>query len=226
MKHIATFVVFMFLTACTRHYDWHQRITMVIDTPNGEARGSVVQAVEIKYFPKWMQALVPGEISYDFRGEALVVDIGQGQYVFALLSSALWAEGIYRDLGKRPDIYRAIEKQKGEPPRTLSERFSPRMVTFGDIRDPESVQIVDRTNLAATFGPGYALLEITFESTRDSVTEGRVAEVLHWLADREWLFLPENLPFNSSKRTKEQSLSLRDFVDLSTLVEFQKGSKQ
>jgi hypothetical protein len=37
------------------------------------------------------------------------------------------------------------------------EPYRPLLVTFADINDPASVQRVDPDDLAASFGPGYAL---------------------------------------------------------------------
>jgi hypothetical protein len=50
----------------------------------------------------------------------------------------------------------------------------PLLVTFTDIADPKTVTRVDSANLAATFGPGYALTSITLEITDEPVTEGQV----------------------------------------------------
>lgn len=55
------------------------------------------------------------------------------------------------------------------------------MVTFGDLKDPKSVQEVDPENLPATFGPGYKIKSYTVEITDEPVTEGRVENLLPWL---------------------------------------------
>lgn len=51
-------------------------------------------------------------------------------------------------------------------------------MTFADIEDPSSVQLVDPNDLAATFGEGYALKKITINATRKPVTDGVFEEVL------------------------------------------------
>lgn len=48
----------------------------------------------------------------------------------------------------------------------------PTLVTFGDIRDPVSVQRVDPDNFAATLGRGVKLRRITVERTDAPVTTG------------------------------------------------------
>lgn len=54
------------------------------------------------------------------------------------------------------------------------------MVTFTDITDPTTVNQVDPTNLAATFGPGVSLKRITLQITDEPVTEGKIESVLGW----------------------------------------------
>ena len=160
-------------------YGWHQEVRLVVETPEGEVVGRSVQAVEATYYKQSMG----NEVSYKLTGEAVVADLGEGRYLFALLGSGGWAEGVYRDLGYRPAVYRAIKRQKGEAPRVLTEKQYPRLVTFGDVSDPATVQAVEPCDLAATFGEGYALKEVTFGITREPVTEGEVEKVLGWWCD-------------------------------------------
>jgi hypothetical protein len=54
------------------------------------------------------------------------------------------------------------------------------LVRFGDLRDPRSVEKVDPGNLAASFGPGFALRRITVQLTEDDVTTG-IGKRLGWL---------------------------------------------
>ncbi|WP_417415418.1 hypothetical protein [Hoeflea sp.] len=65
--------------------------------------------------------------------------------------------------------------------RELSPKQYPLLVTFADINDPASVALVDPDDLAASFGPGYALSSITLAITDEPVTKGRVEAVLGWL---------------------------------------------
>ncbi|MEX2492944.1 MAG: hypothetical protein WD425_14410, partial [Nitrospirales bacterium] len=64
--------------------------------------------------------------------------------------------------------------------RELAPEDYPLLVTFTDITDPTTVKQVDPDNLAATFGPGVSLKRITLEITDESVTEGKVEQVLGW----------------------------------------------
>ncbi len=46
------------------------------------------------------------------------------------------------------------------------------LMTFGDIADPRRIERVDPANLAATFGPGYALRRITADIVVELVATG------------------------------------------------------
>ena len=54
----------------------------------------------------------------------------------------------------------------------------PVLVTFGDLNDPTSIKQVDPNDLAASFGPGYALKKVQLEITSEPVTQGRMAEAI------------------------------------------------
>ena len=136
--------------------------------------GRSVQAVDVTYYGQ----SIGDEVKHELTGEAVVADLGQGRYLFALLGSGAWALGVYHDLGRRPKVYPKVMRQKGKPPRVLSETLYPRLVTSGDFDDPASVQMVHPSDLAAVFGAGYALREVAFGITREAVTEGEVDKVL------------------------------------------------
>lgn len=52
----------------------------------------------------------------------------------------------------------------------------PMLVTFADITDPASVQLLDPANLAASFGPGVRLKAVTLE-----MTDRSLKALLAWL---------------------------------------------
>jgi hypothetical protein len=170
------------LAGCSRTYDWHQDIRLLIETPRGLVEASAVQSVEIEYYPEWLR--INGfALERNLRGEAVVADLGEGRYLFALLGGAGLAEGVYRDLGDWPGIFRRIERQVDKPARDIPKRLWPQMVTLEDATDPKSVRMVDPNNLSASFGEGYALRKVTLAVTEAPVTAGVVEGVLGWLAE-------------------------------------------
>lgn len=169
-------------------YSWGQKTTVTVMTPEGERSGSAVVQVSWKDNPD----LFPDapHLKYEVRGEATVVDLGNGRYLFALISGAerrgLATFGGSNSLPMDTDgllpLVKATAASRGES-REVRPVYRPLLVTFADIDDPASVARVDPDDLAASFGEGYALSSITLAITDEKVTKGRVEAVLGWLCD-------------------------------------------
>jgi len=76
------------------------------------------------------------------------------------------------------DIHAAWRKGKVEVPAA----GLPTTVTFTDLADPKSVKLVDPTDLAPTFGPGYRITRTTIEVTDEPLSTG-IEKKLPWLAE-------------------------------------------
>jgi hypothetical protein len=185
------------LIGCKSSVSWHQKLTIVVETPAGEARGASVTRIE-KVSNKGSLVLpeARGTRSYSF-GEAVVVEVMPGKWLFALLEgeggtdAGHWVYAAY-DLTAAlatngyPSFEAAMEKLRAQPmnvPVPVPLDGMPLLVTFTDITDPTTVQRVDPENLAASFGPGVRLKAVTLEITEEPVTEGRVVKVLGWLTN-------------------------------------------
>jgi hypothetical protein len=169
---------------------WRQKLRVVVATPAGAVAGEAVAEgfiIEVK----GMAALgrgegVSGRIT---QGEATVVDLGDGRYLFALLgpNDASWYLPFHTFLNGFPSpkwetyVKAAHEFALVKGPQAVPPLKYPLLVTFGDINNPKTVKQVDPANLAASFGPGYALKSITLEITDEPVTEGEVEKVLGWI---------------------------------------------
>ena len=155
-----------------------------VNTPSGLISGAAVTDVEIRLVSDFFKGDIGGA-KPSFHGEAVVVELPDGRHLFALLDGATgWVVNELYDQGVDggvPELSRAF-KSMDEPLR-LSPKYYPLLVTFGDLSDPASVMRVDPADLAATFGAGFALREITLEVTNDAVTEGVVEGVLGWLSE-------------------------------------------
>ncbi len=166
------------LTSCAKHATWHQKMVLYFQTPDGPREVSVVQEVEfVGPTPGAKQIF---RAHSQVRGEAAVASF-DGRYLFALLGGA---DGVLYyslrsaqpDIGPYVDELRRITQQTD--PLDVPRNLYPRLATFTDITDPASVALVDPDNLAASFGPGYALKRITVAITNEPVTEGVVEDVL------------------------------------------------
>lgn len=177
-------------------YRWHQKLTLVVDTPDGPKTGASVVEVEVQLTPTDWPTGRQGRTA--LRGEATVVDLGGGRYLFALLSSngEAFARRVFQErladaptdrAGGSDKRYatkaRAIARLRESAPVPVAAL--PRLVSFTDIADPTTVQQVDPDDLSATFGAGYALRAVTLEITTAPVTSGVVEGVLGWLRNLE-----------------------------------------
>jgi hypothetical protein len=177
------------LTGCER-YAWNQKLTVTVETPAGEVSASSVSAVSWR--KHWIQTDGMGW-SYDLTGEAMVVEVTPGRYLFALLKGAgtteymgsVAAASIAGREGRVIDgaLFREVQggRDRAAGVLTVPKGQYPMMVTFGDIADPASVTLVDPADLAASFGPGVRLKSVTLEVTDEPVTVGVVEGVLGWI---------------------------------------------
>jgi hypothetical protein len=56
----------------------------------------------------------------------------------------------------------------------------PTTITFRDLSDPMSVELVDPRNISTAYGEGYSLTKVTIELTDDPPTKG-IVKLLPWL---------------------------------------------
>ncbi|MGH1577049.1 hypothetical protein [Planktotalea sp.] len=82
-------------------------------------------------------------------------------------------------------------------PLEIPDRYYPRFITFEDIERPETVQLIDPFDLAASFGDGYSIEKVTIFVTRENVTDGIVGQALNCI-EQKVICVPTNLdlPYN------------------------------
>ena len=82
---LSAFVFMAVLTACNgeERLNWNQRMTVAVETPDGPVSGSTVYQVGARVFPGG-PAITGSVAQYGYRGEAAVIDLGAGRYIFAL----------------------------------------------------------------------------------------------------------------------------------------------
>lgn len=173
-------------------------VTVVIDTPVGQSAGSSVIETMIGEEPK----IFPQSdyIYSDVEGEAVTVRLPDGQLLFALLSAqdGNGADSYQLDLmrdavASDPDLLRQLGAEliddwrrfrplarKRELKAILQPEDYPMLVTFSDLDDPTSVELVDPDDLAATFGEGISLQYMMVASTKARPTRG-IEQTLPWL---------------------------------------------
>ncbi|WP_421850629.1 hypothetical protein [Oricola sp.] len=169
------------LAGCGERVEWHQKLTVEVETPDGIVTGESVMRINVRNDPEILAHQVT--LVRRVAGEAAFVELRPGSYLFALLADeakrALYAFELNTMAEGHMAGYVALEKMHGA--RVLPRENYPRLVTFGHVGSPQTVRRVDPDNLATSFGPGYRLKSITLEITDAPVTRGEVETVLGWL---------------------------------------------
>ena len=167
------------LLAGCGNYAWNQKLTVTVQTPNGEKSGSAVVAVNA-----WAGSAfaVGGTSQVKLRGEAVMVDLGDGRYLFALLDgNTVFLPGrtfseMVPDGGEK--AWRVLEGMRGQK-RNVPGGHWPNLVTFGNPRDPKSMKAV--ADLPEDLGAGYTIKSISLEITDEPATAGVIETVLPWV---------------------------------------------
>ncbi|WP_197082714.1 hypothetical protein [Bradyrhizobium sp. LTSP885] len=179
------------------------RLTLVVETPEGERSGSSVSQLTILAPGRLNRAIGFSSLSTTGeQGEAVVVDLGARGVLFATLADerALRSGGsgmynaarvpfpqtkFHGEVGEgiwAKDDYTAYleELNRRKPRAELPFADLPVLVRFRDLSDPSSVVQVSASDLAGSFGPGVTLQRAFVEITDDPPTTGIEAR-LPWL---------------------------------------------
>ncbi|MES2813898.1 MAG: hypothetical protein V4720_03285 [Pseudomonadota bacterium] len=166
VRYRTAFVALMFavlaLSSCTSETTWNQRLTLIVETPQGEVRGSAVTRVTKTETSGSLVLMEARGVQSKVEGEAVVVEVAPGKFLFALLSgtneekrdATHWVYPAYQ-LGEASSFGGEMMKLQSQPhdtPVPLPPEGWPMLVTFDDITKPESVREVDPDDLDATFG--------------------------------------------------------------------------
>lgn len=184
---------------------YRQKITVVVDTPNGVRTGSSVIEVGYAEKPAWAQSF--GGNGFWARGEAVAVDLGKGKTLFALLSppvqrgadlawyqSRLIMDALRAGAVSDPVIpsksidysvaaHQAIGRSNVELILPIS--LYPTLVTFRDNLTPASVENIDPNDLSSKLGPDFQLKAITVKVTDEPVSFG-IEKKLPWLREHDY----------------------------------------
>lgn len=184
---------------------WSQRLSVTVQTPDGPISGSTVYQMFATIYPDGGQAITGSAARYGYRGEVAIVDLGEGRYIFAtpiISGDALYslAPDRYPGLGisdRAQWLPMALENQA---PLVVPESRYPRLITFGNIDEPLTVDIFEAQEMGAIFGDGYEIASIEVQVVDESVVSGRVVELMPWLVD----IWPDTLDGDSVHRSNAE----------------------
>jgi len=183
------------------------RLTIEIDTPAGVRSGSSVIEVKRKDF-RWLP-LVQGRYEFHLRGEAVFVDLSANRSVIALLAHGARAENVDQMISLpieayghdkwSEDAWAGRAKMQGAV--ELKPPLVPTLVTFANLSDPKTAQVVYATDVRETsdgrtgrrremrvainrfgelFGPGYRFKRALIETTNAPATPAIGSRLPWW----------------------------------------------
>jgi hypothetical protein len=159
------------------------RLTVEVDTPEGLKSGSSV--IETVRWESWGLPEATG-VRSTAKGEAIFVDLGDGQNLIAILGwgKAGEKEDKIYDLTRAALAPHSTVDWKGEyrlkGRGDLPPQYFPTLITFSDLKNPATAKLVDPANLSKSFGPGYSLRKIVLETTNDALTHTIESKLLWW----------------------------------------------
>lgn len=175
------------------------RLTVEAVTPDGPKQASGVIQISIGSQFNMNGGGRRGDI--DVTGEAIYLDLGRGKNLFVTLtnngsgrpSRSMVLDGAYNaiwlpirvfqfkwDWGNERELERQARAAKVAGPKDVPLIALPTLVTFRDLTDPMSVELIDPRDISAAFGSSYALTKAILELTDDPPTVG-IERTLNWV---------------------------------------------
>jgi hypothetical protein len=184
-------------------HTWRQKLTVTVATPQGEVSGSAVTEVKMHLNTVFKDG---ARYQYKIRGEATVVDLGNGKYLFALLGTALNPDANARLL---PEIIAKSVKAQGRDwrdedfekvyaltnPAEVPADLMPMLVTFGDMNAPASLKEIKHGSQPIALAQNFVLKSVKVEVTDELVTMGKMEILLPWLLSLRTRLIPTNKKF-------------------------------
>jgi hypothetical protein len=173
------------------------------------AEGSVVR--ETWYTSDPLGVPSDGTPNRHIRGEALILALGEGTYVFAMLdgysavggrrerSMGAWTPGeiiAQMTLRERSDATVARDRARaydGGAVMQVAPEDLPVLVGFRDIEDKYSATIIQPDQISSV-SPGWSLGECTVQTTTDPLTSGPVSSLLPWTRQEHAVLTSNGVP--------------------------------
>ena len=220
---LATGVVTLALGACGSRDSFRYKMVVEVDTPEGVKTGFAVR--EVYFSDRSGFPFGESRPQVKLKGEAVVVDLGGGQSLFALLTSAGGDVDYAARVADREGIWGGTQAGQiaqvwprpaypGKPDDHEDYKLGhaqqyPMLVRFRDPADPTSVEQVEAEALDAAFGPEVKLRRIAIEATKEPVTV-EIAERLATIGIEPNHGLDRTLG-ETTKPTLAQKLGYSDF---------------
>jgi hypothetical protein len=191
---LVAFAIYSVMSWWGPDYQWRQKLTVTVETPGGLKTGSAVTEVSVFHNRFFKDG---AEWQTRIRGEAVVVALNEGNYLFALLGTErapqfmnrLAQEVIFGQNTPRTgkEMYERIEATQDVM--IVPQSLYPVFVTFDDLNDPTSVRELAMGRPDSTSANKYEIQEVTLQIVDEGITVSQIARILSW-APELW---PRNL---------------------------------
>lgn len=210
---------------------WRYKMTVTVETPEGDRTGFAVREVMVTTGIKLGPQSLP---NVKLRGEAIAIDLGERGTLFALLSGYKKGPDYGEDIPAlvfsptkavmRDETIRYMGKLKNTKPVRLNSALYPVFIHFRDPNDPRTVEgllqmkscpdpvtkvpyssmCLVKDRFEEVFGDGVRLKSVTIEMTDEEVTLG-VGKLLPWFEERRklpgYLGGSSTLPYEDKSKT-------------------------
>ena len=188
-------VLFLWATRSGGGESFRYRMAVEVETPEGLRSGHSVH--EIRAANQNNLGLAPPSRKIEKTGEAVAVDLPNGQTLFVLAPSPDrvqqvldpewrndWVESAKRIADRKTSgvLNFPIDTKRDRSPDGLPRSHAGLFVRFRDISKPDTVEEVNPERLDEAFGPGYALRRVTVQLTDEPPTSG-IERRLPWLPE-------------------------------------------
>jgi hypothetical protein len=158
----------LWLASAFAYESWHTythrfRLTIEVDDRGVSKSASSVIQISVTEKPHWVPQT--GGVYTSVRGEAVFLDLGDGRNVIALLGRGPFGERDIYNLAAlafgrdRPFWHREAPSWRGRAELPLI----PTLVTFRDLKDPESARVLQPREFERVFGPGVRFKSASIE---------------------------------------------------------------
>jgi hypothetical protein len=168
-------------------YSYRYRLTVEVLVDGQTKSGSSVIEVNLAKQPQWFVPLPP--VSISIIGEAVLVDLGEGKNVLALLASGPTGSNADYPSEIIPKLSHLSYEDRNLPKFfglsgawTLPKDRLPTLVTLSDLRDPNTVRVLDPAALEQDLGRQFKLKDVVVQMTRDPITRG-ITTVVPWVGN-------------------------------------------
>lgn len=159
------------------------RFGLDVNTPSGIISGHTM--IEVVDKRTAVSRIVGGFLK--IKGDAIVIDLGDGKILVALLAFTNDTSGTMTlsELPLRAARFTTGYHQPTPPTHKdklyLSPEDIPIMVTFSDINNPRTMQRVYPNKLSEVFGPGYSFKNAWITMTNDPYQSSGIQRTIPWV---------------------------------------------